>query len=236
MNRAHNGFTLVELLVVIFIILLLAALIFTTAGTATRLANRAVCSTNLRHLATAMTHYASSHRGKLPYSNQHSGYWLWDVDNTRRDLIVEYGAARDAFYCPDGAFQNTDELWHFSSNYTVTGYFFLISRTCTAQGRLQAGNRFYGAIYEMSDPAVTPLVTDSTISSGTNRETAQFMNVKGGWYYIHRTSHIQPVGSDGDETRPKPIGTNILYGDGHVAWREWPHMRLRTSGHPNEWW
>ena len=67
-RRAH-GFTLIELLVVITIIGILAALLFPVLSGVREKANRTVCLSNLRQLATACLAYASENKGFLPFPN-----------------------------------------------------------------------------------------------------------------------------------------------------------------------
>jgi prepilin-type N-terminal cleavage/methylation domain-containing protein len=60
------GFTLVELLAVIAIILILVALLFPAAGHARAMALDAVCKSNLHHIGLAMPQFALDHDGVLP--------------------------------------------------------------------------------------------------------------------------------------------------------------------------
>lgn len=84
--RRTRGFTLVELLVVITIIGMLAALLLPAVTSAIESGNRTKCENNLRELARAVEGYASSHKGKYPPSfgaprvNNGSGQsWTWGV-------------------------------------------------------------------------------------------------------------------------------------------------------------
>lgn len=61
-----NGFTLVELLVVISIIALLIGLLLPMLAKAKEDANRAVCSSNIHSLIQSMVEYAQSQNGQFP--------------------------------------------------------------------------------------------------------------------------------------------------------------------------
>lgn len=63
-----KGFTLVELLAVIAIITILAALIFVVTGKVIVASQRATCASNMRQIGVAILTYAGENKGKLPYS------------------------------------------------------------------------------------------------------------------------------------------------------------------------
>ena len=64
------AFTLIELLVVIAIVALLVALLLPSLQRAQELANRAVCNSNLRLIATACWLYANDNNGNPPRENR----------------------------------------------------------------------------------------------------------------------------------------------------------------------
>ena len=86
-------------------------------------------------------------------------------------------------------------------------------------------------------PASTELITDATLSTGSDIETASFLEVRGGlwdrWQIFDRTNHVGRGGI--------PVGTNVLFVDGHLEWRLFRDMVVRYSPEsvaniPYHWW
>jgi prepilin-type N-terminal cleavage/methylation domain-containing protein/prepilin-type processing-associated H-X9-DG protein len=75
--RARPGFTLVELLLVVAIILLLAALLFPALQGARQRAWRVACLGNLRQVGTAMLTYGGEHEGAFLGIYVPSTPWHW---------------------------------------------------------------------------------------------------------------------------------------------------------------
>ncbi len=69
LRRVLAGFTLVELLAVIAIIGVLAAIVIPVVGHVRKGARTAQCSSNLRQIGQAMLLYAGDHAGRVPYQN-----------------------------------------------------------------------------------------------------------------------------------------------------------------------
>jgi len=65
-RRDGAGFTLIELLVVISIIALLIAILLPALAKAKELANRTVCSSNVRSMCQGFLIYAQSNKGVFP--------------------------------------------------------------------------------------------------------------------------------------------------------------------------
>ena len=77
MERRSSGFTLVEMLVVISIITVLAALILPAVQNAREAARRAECQNNIRQIGLAMTQFSTA-KARLPAR----GHWLSAADGT----------------------------------------------------------------------------------------------------------------------------------------------------------
>jgi prepilin-type N-terminal cleavage/methylation domain-containing protein/prepilin-type processing-associated H-X9-DG protein len=230
------GFTLVELLVVVGIIGLLVSILLPALNNAREAAKRTQCAANLHNVAAALNIYANENRRKLP---QHAGpgnNWLWDIPIETRDVIIKAGAQRDHFYCPSGDYQNNDTLWSYNG-WTVAGYFWLTRRIGGPLGGdlpvLQGYDPLrYPDYFRKLRPSVdlqraseVELVTDCNLSTGAGA-SRRFTGIYGG-FPSHRSNHLKR-GTQG-------VGGNIMYLDGHVAWRDLSEMKIRFQPGHDEW-
>lgn len=86
-----RGFTLVELLTVVVVIAVLAAIFFAVFARARENGRRAVCQSNLKQIALAMRQYVQDHDGRYP-GMLSSSSWSWD--------IYPYVKSSQIFTCP----------------------------------------------------------------------------------------------------------------------------------------
>jgi len=237
-NR-KRAFTLVELLVVIGVIAVLIGLLLPALARARRQALTLVCASNLRVDGQAIINYASLNQGKLPmYPGMAQGHWLWDLPIGTRDAMLRGGASRKTMYCPFAPEEDGDAHWTFGTPpVCVNGYFWLIMRfdgplQQMSSSGVRQGIPFSGSIFE---PRKTWLVSIKD-KKAAERElgldavmqdprTLKFGGIVGGWIVPHNTSHMANGGV--------PLGANILFLDGHVAWRNFRDMKFRLQAPPS---
>jgi len=116
-DNAYHGFTLVELLVVVGIISILAAMLLPMLVQARETARSVVCASNLRQVGVALFLYADDHIGAFPPAEDSvlPGYgvrgrqWGWNLirsryikDVVRRDLGIVVGEItnKSILLCP----------------------------------------------------------------------------------------------------------------------------------------
>ena len=194
--------------------------------------------------------YADESRDQLPDCS--GAVWPWDIPARSANVIVRNGGTRNILYCPSFWKQNNNELWAFTTGETnelandaVQGYRVLgYALAFRGSGRLRTTNvteSFNPAPWRMTDgtmldpgPSDRVIVADGTISNNgneVNRAVNRYTGVMGGWSDRkgHETAHLT--------TAKYPAGGNLLFLDGHVQWRKFETMRVRTDGsEPHFWW
>lgn len=100
MQSRRIAFTLIEVLVVLAIISVLAALLFPVVARGKRAAHKTTCTSNLRQIGLAVHLYEEDYDDQMPYID-----WNGSVDEKRRihgpDLLAPYGTTEDLYLCAE---------------------------------------------------------------------------------------------------------------------------------------
>lgn len=95
----RRAFTLLELLFVIAIIAILAAILFPVFARARESARRATCASNLQQIGVALNLYAQSYDGYYPRKSNEFG------------PVFRYARCLDIFYCPS---DSAERYWQMA--------------------------------------------------------------------------------------------------------------------------
>jgi len=214
-----RGFTLVEILVVIGIIAVLVAILLPSLRKARQAAQRAACVSNLRQFGIAIYNYSFDNKGRLPntifvYGGRYPNVaWVNDtgIGEFSYEGIARYVKGADInkkivlgiWWCPaTGPREAIDSSWS-DYGYMHMGYsYFAQCGDCATRPDQLVDRRLKAERVLMADILYRWWVT-------------------GGWRFNHGVQGIfsndhaiaPPTGP------PKLGGANVMYGDGHVAWK-----------------
>lgn len=245
----HRAFTLIELLVVVSIIALLVSILMPALSKAREQARRAVCGAHLHQCGIALFSYSGDNNGSVPMAIGDLGQWLWDVHMGTLDLFFDTGMALDALYCPSTPQLTKDTVfagggrqaseWN-APYYGMIGYYWLGQRVQDPEG-LGAGfdfpkladGREYIKRVDVKRASEKEIMTDATYSDAASGVLDPYFYVNTFWTADWKPNHMF--------RSEVPDGTNVLFLDGRVYWRQWPEMEVGVIGFPglnlpHHWW
>jgi prepilin-type N-terminal cleavage/methylation domain-containing protein/prepilin-type processing-associated H-X9-DG protein len=195
----RQGFSLVELLVVIAVVGILIALLLPAVQAARAAARRTNCASNLRQVGLAIRGYAETRRGLFP-DNAHIGEsWIYTVAPFMESVD-------EIRICPDDP-KGADRLKNKLTSYVMNSY--LTSECGTKEfnnySKIKATSRTI-ACFELADgkaaddPSTDHIhahfwFTGSTVSSGTVLKTIErdiTISRHGGFaHYLYLDGHVE---------------------------------------------
>lgn len=214
------GFTLIEMLVVIAIIAVLAALLLPALVQAKERARRTTCRNHIRQFILAVHLYGEDYEGEVPSGSSESSpqdAHIPILSTTTRSNLIVYASDRQMLECPGiGPPINQPDGWYYAGWGYVIGYNYLGGHTNTPWPRFHEFQGWVSPQHTTDDPALV-LVTDLNDWSPGYRKS----------FAPHGRSG--PILRDGDFSNPSAdgassaaigaVGGNVGLLDGSVSWK-----------------
>jgi len=256
-----RAFTSLELLVVIAVLAILAAILLPALASTKEKNIRIVCANNEKQLYTSLQIYCAEKGDKLPFLDGSGGRYPWDAPASFTTATMSYGCTKKTFYCPSTAPRFTDQvnwmatnsLWNYGvPNFNITGYSYAFGGGGSMLGQqyqnftILSEVHTNGALIFVDSPPTRELIADVILSTGNSLPASasdNFTSIYGGFTqngvgYPHLSAHLRTGGV--------PSGGNIAFKDGHVQWRKFDashpfvsanNTKVRTgSNNPYFWW
>jgi prepilin-type N-terminal cleavage/methylation domain-containing protein/prepilin-type processing-associated H-X9-DG protein len=234
-RRLAPAFTLVELLVVIAVIAVLAAILFPVFAQAREKARQTTCLSNLRQIGTAAQMYAQDYDERFPGTElgQGDGEYHWI------EMLAPYTKNRDLFHCPSAAVKTGYLPNGVAAEYT---YSYAMNDVHDASGR-SIGAAFQ-PLAAITYPADTlslvdgwPVATAAATEGYPERHEISWVPAADGapqGQGHRRDAAVNPY----DDGNGRHTGSmNFLACDGHVKTRrrEWRDGHFEGGTRDEEW-
>lgn len=249
-----SGFTLIEILVVIAIIAILAAILFPVFASAREKARQTTCSSNEKQIGLGILEYCQDFDETMPYEMDSSGVaWSGIVEN----YISTRGIQQVGIYvCPSAKDKEAScEKWG-NSPYNASGVY----TGCNGNGSTltYAANEVLSwsasqtvftyqsnlsILSQFDMPAQTIMVGDAWVAMGSGGQGNEVLNI------TNLQTTPPSFGQTGSSYAPPPTagntqggayvfrhsgGANFLFADGHVKWMTMPQVlggaQVKVSG------
>lgn len=223
-----QGFTLIEILVVIAIVSILAAILFPVFARARENARRSSCMSNLKQIGLAVMMYAQDNDERYPFSSQAraslgsswsstavpSGDFANSVSVYWQQFLQPYTKSAQVFYCPSNNYASDGLYGNYGVNRLIIAD---IATTSVSMAAIPSPASSYmimdAGIYRMNPTDV------KRIDSGGN---CNYLPGTGPGTAANRPSILAACGISALETDYESGrhlgGVNMAFADGHVKW------------------
>ena len=251
-QACRNGFTLLDLLVVLGVVAVLITLQLPVLASGKGQTKIGVCASHIRQLALACQIYANDNSDRLPVLSGGTS-WAWDLPARVANRLLASGVATNTFYCPGTAPRFTDQdnwlgsgtlsLWNFGAfsgdaAFHIVGYALAFSGSASVLNSTNQNTTVLPETIKLPTPVPAPaaservLVADATISNysslpGYAHPENNYTAITGGFSKQHVSPHLKGN---------VPAGGNLGFKDGHVDWRKFELMTPRTTSGAIFWW
>lgn len=200
-TRTHQAFTLIELLTVIAIIGILAAILIPTVGAVRRTAIKAQCASNLHQMGTAINLYRNDNKDRLPNGASPNPRLQWIGTSMASDLM-KYGMTWEMFFC-------RGNQAYSDANMTDANR----AKLKTPGDNIAIGYVYLpGTLYNATDQFGRTLTSRYKETLGS-KITYRLMGAD-----LNRKYQSKWDGGTNHNADNSPVGGNHLYIDGSVKW------------------
>ena len=225
----RRAFTLIELLIVISIIAILAAILFPVFARARENARRTSCLSNLKQISLAFIQYSQDYDERTPLTSYPATNISWTTG------AAAYMKSTQIFRCPS----DSSTIWNAPASPPIHNYY----STSYAMNAYMAGSNKYAHLATIQSPSRVVVLADS---NGLLRDHFHPFNwVIDAEYAAYAAAQVPPVsytppaswtldatdGQPGEFPRTRHLeGFNVTYCDGHVKWTKWSQAWPPRSG------
>lgn len=229
-SPVRSGFALIELLVVVAVIAILAALLFPALAAAKERGKRAACLNNSRQFILAALIYATDNRDVLPVGGTDKGD-QFDThtpvfSSQNKSILSRYTTNLRAFDCPNLVRWMERPEWRNHDLYGVAiGYHYLGGHSNTPWGLIRGVTNQWTSPQKSTDNPSLPLLADLNVDAVSYARILAPHTMRGpvvaeaSYFSGHPEAyHHRPVNLGAQ-------GGNVGLLDGSVGWKDIQKMR-----------